>query len=244
MQIDDLQCFVPNYRFGIENMYGIVHHQSSMFCKLINCILFEYNYFIFCCLNHVAFKRLYKNKSVRERGTLAYFREKLQRRNVSVDVKHYEDCEQFFISVGKCYLTEALLEFYELDDTTEEPPSFNVSNEELCDKYTSSIDKFVAKYLMPESDVIEDDGVMSYAVHLLKLYLIITDVKDAVSTGNGNYLATLHKQLLVNFFFTPGFNAYAIEMLVNIIQNEVLLSEAEAHQCKLAAIANWHGGYE
>ena len=44
-------------------------------------------------------------------------------------------------------------------------------------------------------------------------------------------------------FFTPGFNAYAIEMLVNIIQNEVLLSEAEAHQCKLAAIANWHGGY-
>lgn len=32
-------------------------------------------------------------------------------------------------------------------------------------------------------------------------------------------------------------------MLVNIIQNEVLLSEAEAHQCKLAAITNWHGGY-
>ena len=45
-----------------------------------------------------------------------------------------------------------------MDDTAEEPPSFNVSNEELCDKYTSSIDKFVAKYLMPQSDVIEDDG--------------------------------------------------------------------------------------
>ena len=196
----------------------------------------------------VAFKRLYKNISVRERGTLAYFREKLQRRNVSIDVKHYEDCEQFFISVGKCYLTEALLQFFELDDTAEEPASFNVSNEELGDKYASLIDKFVAKYFLPGSNVMEgdhvmeDDGVMSYAVHVIKFYLIITDVKDAVSTGNGDYLATLHKQLLVNFFSTSGFNAYAIEMLVNIIQNEVLLSEAEAHQCKLAAVANWHGG--
>ena len=33
-----------------------------------------------------------------------------------------------------------------------------------------------------------------------------------------------------------------IEILVNIIQNEVLLSEAEAQQCKLGAVVNWHGG--
>ena len=197
----------------------------------------------------MAFKRLYKNKSVRERGTLAYFREKLQRRNVSIDIKHYEDCEQFFTTVGKCYLTEALLEFFELDDTSEKPTSFNVSNEELGDKYVSSIDKFVAKYFLPGfisedegGHVIDNDGVMSYAVQLIKLYLIITDVNDAVLTGNGEYLATLHKQLLVNFFSTPGFNAYAIEMLVNIIQNEVLFSEAEAQQCKLGAVVNWHGG--
>ena len=153
----------------------------------------------------MAFKRLYKNKSVKERGTLAYFIEKLQRRNVSIDIKHYEDCEQFFISVGKCYFTEALLEFFELDDTAEEPTSFNVSNEELGDEYFSSIDKFVAKYFLPrfiseDEGVIDNDGVMSYAVQLIKLYLIITDVKDAVLTGNGEYLATLHKQRLLNFF--------------------------------------------
>lgn len=32
-------------------------------------------------------------------------------------------------------------------------------------------------------------------------------------------------------------------MLTNVMQNEVLLSEAEAHQSKFAATANWHGGY-
>jgi len=40
----------------------------------------------------------------------------------------------------------------------------------------------------------------------------------------------------------PGFKSYAIETLVNIIQNEVSLSEAEAHQCKWAATVNWKGG--
>ena len=28
-----------------------------------------------------------------------------------------------------------------------------------------------------------------------------------------------------------GHNTYAIEMLINVIQNEVFLSEAEAYQC-------------
>ena len=40
----------------------------------------------------------------------------------------------------------------------------------------------------------------------------------------------------------PGFNAYAIEMFINIVQNEVPLSEAEADQCTWAATANWKGG--
>ena len=48
----------------------------------------------------LAFKDLYK-ESTREEGTLKYFREKLKRKNVSLDVKHYEGCEQFFESIGR-----------------------------------------------------------------------------------------------------------------------------------------------
>ena len=40
----------------------------------------------------------------------------------------------------------------------------------------------------------------------------------------------------------PGFNAYAIEMFINMVQNKVLLSETESHQCAWAATANWKGG--
>ena len=49
----------------------------------------------------LAFKDLYRPESAREEGTLKNFREKLKRKNVSTDVKHYEGCEQFFESIGR-----------------------------------------------------------------------------------------------------------------------------------------------
>ena len=107
----------------------------------------------------MAFKRLYKKKSVRENDTLAYFREKLQRRNVGVDVKHYEDCEQF---LGKCYLIEALLEFFELENTADKPACFlnkNLSMEEGKQKYVNAIEKFVERYFLSPSLFPNDDGI-------------------------------------------------------------------------------------
>lgn len=63
-----------------------------------------------------------------------------------------------------------------------------------------------------------------------------------MASGNGEYLSVLRKQLLKHFFSTPGFNEFAIEIFINILQCQVLLSEAEAHFCKWAATVNWKGG--
>ena len=63
----------------------------------------------------LVFKRLYTN-SGREMGTMRYFREKMQRRNVTQDVKHYEDCEQLFLSIGRCFAVEALIQFFNMVD--------------------------------------------------------------------------------------------------------------------------------
>ena len=49
-----------------------------------------------------------------------------------------------------------------------------------------------------------------------------------MATGNGEYLSVIRKQLSVHFFSTPGFNEFAIAMLVKILQRQVLLSEVEA----------------
>ena len=51
---------------------------------------------------------------------MRYYREKLQRRNVTKDVKHYEDCEQFFC-LGKCFTIEALIQFFGLESQDSQP---------------------------------------------------------------------------------------------------------------------------
>ena len=72
--------------------------------------------------------------------------------------------------------------------------------------------------------------------------MLLLDCKHAVASGNGEHLALVQKQMLYHFSSVSGYNSYAIEMLINTIQNEVLLSPAEAHQCKWAALVNWKGG--
>ena len=183
---------------------------------------------------------------------MRYFREALNRRNVTLDVKHYEDCEQLFMSVGRCYLVEALLDFFGMatvDGTPERNNPFlssAASCEEKKNHLEATLERFVAQYIvqdlsLDDGDQDGEDDVLNYSINLLKSFMILSDYKDAVATGNGEHLALMHKQL-IPYFFSVSYNAYAIEMLVSTMQNEVTLSPAEAHQCKWAALANWKGG--
>ena len=207
--------------------------------------------FVFYSFLQVIFRKLYKN-SAREQGTVRYFREKLHRKNVTIDVKHYEDCEQLFLTLGKCFTVEALVQFFGMETkdghiTRNRPPYYILDvGENKRQYYDSVLDKFIDQFLItpPINDHEESsqDFVNNYSVCLLKYYFLFIDFKDAVKEGNGARLATLHKELLSHFKALPGFNNYAIEMLINIVQNDVFLSESEAHQCIWASTVNWTGG--
>ena len=215
-------------------------------------VIFCVNLLDFECFHllQTIFQRLYKN-SGREKGTLRYFREKLKRRNVTLDVKHFEDCEQLFLSVGRCYVIEAFLEFFQMDDPKQKPNlnapnmAFTITPDQKKTYMINVLDKFLDQYIFiadnKENTPFGDDGVCHYGINLIKSFIILIDIKDAVATGNGQHLSTLHKQLLLHFFSTSRFNSYAIEMLVSIMQREILLSPAEAHQCAWAATVNWNG---
>ena len=115
-------------------------------------------------------------------------------------------------------------------------------------RFSKILNKFVKEYLLPTAntdDLIPDeqtDLVKEYSICLLRYYFLFIDIKDAVREGDGERIATLHKELLQHFKSDSGFNAYAIEMLVSIVQIEVFLSESEAHRCKSASTVNWKGG--
>lgn len=55
-------------------------------------------------------------------------------------------------------------------------------------------------------------------------------------------MAQIHKYFLLYFKTDRSFNVFAIEMMVNIAQNEVLLSEHEPHRAIWSQTVNWKGG--
>lgn len=78
----------------------------------------------------------------------------LQRRNVTKDVKHFEECEQFFLLVGKCYVVKALLNFFNMS-TVSDPPRKNnpcyrlMSVEKQRSAYWDEmLDKFINEHLI------------------------------------------------------------------------------------------------
>lgn len=67
----------------------------------------------------------------------------------------------------------------------------------------------------------DQDFVKNHSLCLLRYYFILLDFKNALSVGSSQRLATLHKLLVPHLKSLPGFNAYAIEMMISVIQNEV-----------------------
>lgn len=161
---------------------------TSLYALKVGVIPFK-TCFIIPCILQVIFKNLYKN-SGREKGTLRYFREKLQRRNVTVDVKHFENCEQLFLSTGKCFAVQALVKFFNMESkdgrpTRNRPPN-NIldvgDNKNIY--YNSVLDKFIDEYLiMPTPSTVpqiedepdtsdEQDFVRNYSLCLLQYFFL------------------------------------------------------------------------
>ena len=82
----------------------------------------------------------------------------MNRRNVTVDVKHYEDCEQLFLSVGKCFVVEAFLEFFKMADTKQKPTwndldfACTISDEKKKIYITNTLDKFLDQYIFVDGN--------------------------------------------------------------------------------------------
>ena len=154
------------------------------------------------------------------------------------DVKHFEDCEQLFLTVGRCYVVEALMQFFGMETKdsriTKNRPPYHILDvgDTKRQYYDAVLDKFIDEFLIPgptndpedSSSEVPQEYVKNYSLCVSKYYFIYFDFKDAVKEGNGESIATLHKTLLTHFKSLQGFNPYAIEMLISVIQNEVFLS--------------------
>ncbi len=86
------------------------------------------------------------------------------------------------------------------------------------------------------------DQVRMHSRNILQYFFTLEDYRDAVREGDGKRMAQLHKDFLLYFKTDPAYNAYGLEMMVNVAQNEILLSEREAHRAIWNQTVNWKGG--
>ena len=71
------------------------------------------------------------------------------------------------------------------------------------------MEKFFDEYVFSATNDGEDtctrDGVLSYSVNLMASFLLLDDLKDAVKSGNGEYLAVLRKEATGTFLQYTSF---------------------------------------
>ena len=113
---------------------------------------------------------------------------------MTADVKHVENCEKLFLSVGRCFTVEALLQFFDMD-TEEDRPRKNCPPYHLLygadnkrQYLDATLSAFIDEHLLPLNNLHSGevqpnpghDYIRNYSLCILKYFFILMDFKDAV----------------------------------------------------------------
>ena len=176
---------------------------------------------------------LMKTQSVREVGTLKYFRERIMRNNVYSDIKKDVDAFQdFLLSVGRAYLVAAFTDFFGMDSTTDQPTRHippkdmtRTNQEEYFQKtFGSFVDRYVLHDNLEEIQSDPEDKVMNYGLSVIEFVVLVMQMIDTVHEGDGDRLVVIVKYLLLMFKAKSNYSKYAIETMRFITQVKCILT--------------------
>ncbi|XP_066931058.1 uncharacterized protein [Clytia hemisphaerica] len=195
------------------------------------------------------FNLLYVPESVNEKGTLKFFREKLNRKNVTPKkvVDSYEGCEEFFISVGKGYIVAAALNLFGISNMNEKPADFpdeKASDDVKKEYFNGYLEQFVRKFVI-QSDYdnnSSDDFKQNYGLMIIFLTVLLLQMKDTAAEADGDRNLINQKILLVVFKALNSRSKYAVEMFTSIAQIECTLTPRLSQEFKWGFFLNWRGG--
>lgn len=191
-----------------------------------------------------------KPKSVREVGTLKYFRERIMRNNVYSNIKKDVDgFQDFFLSVGRAYLVAAFTEFFSVDTITNKPtahiPAQNLTRADQVEYFEQTFGSFVDKYVLHDNleEIQSDpeDKVMNYGLCVIEFAVLVMQMIDTVHEGDGDRLIVIIKYLLLMFKAKSNYSKYAIETMRFITQVKCTLTEQMAARVTHGRFANPSG---
>ena len=193
---------------------------------------------------------LVKTQSVREVGTLKYFRERIMRHNVYSDIKKDVDgFQDFFLSVGRAYLVTAFTEYFVVDPNTNKPtahiPPQNLTRAKQVEYFEETFGSFVDKYVLhdnlEEIQCDPEDKVMNYGLCVIEFAVLVMQMIDTVHEGDGDRLIVIVKYLLLMFKAKSNYSKYAIETMRFITQVKCTLTEQMAARVIYGRFSNPNG---
>ena len=176
-----------------------------------------------------AYNLLYSSQSVNENGTLKYFREKFNRKNVTPRkvVDSFEGTEQLLISVGKAYMVVAALNFFGMEGVKDIPTDFPDTTSSADDtetyieqKLESFVRKFVLQFDYDNSHA--DDFVRNYGLMTIFLSMLVMQMKDTAAEGDG-------ERNLINQNFFLLFSKHLIQAVNMQLRCSHLLPKLNVH---------------
>lgn len=174
-----------------------------------------------------------KTQSVREVGTLKYFRERIMRHNVYSDIKKDVDgFQDFFLSVGRAYLVAAFTQYFGMDSTTnqatEHIPPQDMTRANQVEYFEQTFGSFVDRYVLHDNleEIQSDpeDKVMNYGLSVIEFVVLVMQMIDTVHEGDGKRLIVIVKYLLLMFKAKSNYSKYAIETMRFITQVKCTLT--------------------
>ena len=194
-------------------------------------------------------------KVAKQVGTLKYFREKLNRKNVTPNkvLESYDGCEELFLSVGKAYITIALMSFFKIENIDDYPTGHCFENNMIhkpCEKrkqyFDHKIGEFVDNYIFQSNQRppcgAQEDFVKNYTLCFGYLSLFLMQLIDTTKEADGDRNLIDQKTLLIIFRPLNYFSKCAIEMFVSIAQIECLLTPRLLAEFRWRLFCNLAGG--
>jgi len=194
---------------------------------------------------------LHDARSVNQKGTLKYFREKFNRKNATPKkvLDSYEGSEELFLSMGKAYIVTAGIQFFGMKSLDEKPIIHpfpkdlkHASITEKREYLFEVVEKFVETYVLQKFISEEDDYVRNYALMSIFLTVLVLQMKDTAKEADGDRNLINQKLLLTVFKSVNAYSKYAIEMFTSVIQVECLLSPRLSEEFKWGYFSSWRGG--
>ena len=238
---------------GAKDLLAGAHTPADRFehCSPFKPVMFhtKASYLQYC------YSLLYNKESVNQVGTLKYFREKYNRKNVTPTkvLDSYDGCEELVVSTGKAYITVALMKFFGMEKIDDYPkkncfPSniIHKPNDVKKKYFDDIIGKFIDSYIFQRDQSppcgVDDDFVKNYALCTSFLSLFLLQLIDTTKQGDGDRNLINQKLLLTIFRSLNSYSKYAIEIFTSIAQIECLLTPRMSEEFRWGFFCNWTGG--